>query len=287
MMDFITKPYIAKGITHAGVFHADDVFSTALLRLINPKIEIERVFKVPEDIDVNATTGTVVYDIGDGKFDHHHGTLKKRASGCPKAAFGLLWEYYGPYLTKFDEKAWRIVDETLVRFIDEHDNGFNMGNPISVIFGSFNPHWDEKVDPNDQFITAVSIAEELLERHISSANATIRAEDTIAAFYDKSENHIMVMDLYAPWKDFIDEKNNGKIMLDSKNIWFVVYPSNRGGWCIQSYSSEKYPLPAEWLINLPDDMTFCHKARFLASVKTKEKALEYANMAVNRIIEKH
>ena len=32
---------IKKALTHAGVFHADDVFSAALLRIVNPNIIIE------------------------------------------------------------------------------------------------------------------------------------------------------------------------------------------------------------------------------------------------------
>jgi uncharacterized UPF0160 family protein len=37
-----TVPKIA--LTHAGKFHADDVFSAALLRLIYPDIQFQRVF---------------------------------------------------------------------------------------------------------------------------------------------------------------------------------------------------------------------------------------------------
>ena len=37
-----------KGFTHAGRFHADDVFAAALLRLCNPSIRIQRGFSVPE-----------------------------------------------------------------------------------------------------------------------------------------------------------------------------------------------------------------------------------------------
>ena len=38
----------AKGFTHGGKFHADDVFSTALLQIVRPDIEISRGFTVPE-----------------------------------------------------------------------------------------------------------------------------------------------------------------------------------------------------------------------------------------------
>lgn len=72
------------GFTHGAKFHADDLFSTALLRLINPDIQVERGFDVPENFD------GIVYDIGRGRFDHHQQDKEIRENGVPYAAFGLL-----------------------------------------------------------------------------------------------------------------------------------------------------------------------------------------------------
>ena len=41
----------AKAFTHSGKFHADDVFSAALLLYLNPEIVIARGNRVPEDFD--------------------------------------------------------------------------------------------------------------------------------------------------------------------------------------------------------------------------------------------
>ena len=46
----------ANGFTHAGKFHADDVFATALLQILRPDIKITRGFVVPDDFD------GIVYD---------------------------------------------------------------------------------------------------------------------------------------------------------------------------------------------------------------------------------
>ena len=51
----------AKTFTHSGKFHADDVFSYALLLYLNPAITITRGNKVPKDFD------GIVFDIGRGK----------------------------------------------------------------------------------------------------------------------------------------------------------------------------------------------------------------------------
>ena len=65
----------ANGFTHAGKFHADDVFATALLQILRPDIKITRGFTVPDDFD------GIVYDIGFGMFDHHQEPREFRQSG--------------------------------------------------------------------------------------------------------------------------------------------------------------------------------------------------------------
>ena len=82
----------AQAFTHGGKFHADDVFSAALLRHIRPDIRILRGFAVPENFD------GLVFDIGDGMFDHHAAGSPVRPNGNPYAAFGLLWQVLGPEL---------------------------------------------------------------------------------------------------------------------------------------------------------------------------------------------
>ena len=41
----------ATAFTHSGKFHADDVFSAALLLYLDPEITITRGSRVPEDFD--------------------------------------------------------------------------------------------------------------------------------------------------------------------------------------------------------------------------------------------
>ena len=55
-----------KGFTHGGKFHADDVFSAALLLYLNPESQITRGNKVPEEYD------GIVFDIGRGEYASAH-----------------------------------------------------------------------------------------------------------------------------------------------------------------------------------------------------------------------
>ena len=94
----------AKGFTHGGKFHADDVFSTALLQIVRPDIQVTRGFVVPDDFD------GIVYDVGGGMFDHHQEPRETRPNGVPYAAFGLLWQVLGAqHLPQQDECFWRAV----------------------------------------------------------------------------------------------------------------------------------------------------------------------------------
>ena len=92
----------ANGFTHAGKFHADDVFATALLQILRPDIKITRGFVVPDDFD------GIVYDVGFGMFDHHQEPREYRPNGVPYAALGLLWRVLGPGLV--GERQARLID---------------------------------------------------------------------------------------------------------------------------------------------------------------------------------
>ena len=97
----------AKGFTHGGKFHADDVFSTALLQILRPDIQVTRGFVVPDDFD------GIVYDVGGCMFDHHSEPRECRPNGVPYAAFGLLWRLLGAQLV--GEHQARLLDENYIQ----------------------------------------------------------------------------------------------------------------------------------------------------------------------------
>ena len=143
----------ANGFTHAGKFHADDVFATALLQILRPDIRITRGFVVPEDFD------GIVYDIGFGMFDHHQEPRETRANGTPYAAFGLLWRVLGPGLV--GERQARLIDENFIQPLDLNDNTGEQ-NSLCDAIGFFNPVWDSKEDQDACFFKAVAVAKQIL-----------------------------------------------------------------------------------------------------------------------------
>ena len=133
----------AKGFTHGGKFHADDVFATALLQIVRPDIRITRGFTVPDDFD------GIVYDVGLGMFDHHQEPRETRPNGVPYAAFGLLWRVLGPGLV--GENQARLVDENLIQPLDLHDNTGEQ-NSLCDAIGFFNPPGIRTRTPTPAFL---------------------------------------------------------------------------------------------------------------------------------------
>lgn len=263
-----------KALTHAGIFHADDIMSTALLRILNPEIEVERVFRVPEDV----AEDTLIFDIGGGEFDHHQVNNEIRDNGIPYAAFGKLVRAFGGELG-LSEESLATFQKEVVEPIDSTDNG-GEPDPLSRVLSAFNPSWDEDADGTSRFWEAEAIAESLLRKEINTLRSVDSAREIVLAAAEKSEGGVVVLEQYAP-QDALREVPEAQ---------FVVYPSARGGWNIQTVPSDENPMvgrtpfPDEWLGH-PDaslGMTFCHPGNFLASAETREQAINIAHLAVKR-----
>lgn len=265
-----------KGFTHAGRFHADDVFAAALLRLCNPSIRIQRGFSVPEGYD------GIVFDIGDGPFDHHGKDSPVRECGVKYAAFGLLWRKLGPALV--GEKEAKRFDDGFVKPLDEDDNT-GCGNQLANLIAAYNPRWDEEKDEDACFEEAVAVAQDLLGHKLESIRAITRAEAEVRGALARSKGGIVELKRFAPWKQY----------LIPSRAKFVVYPSQRGGYCAQGVPQRfgtqalRVPFPAEWAgapeeelpaISGIETLKFCHAGRFLITAGTRQDAFAACRMAM-------
>lgn len=281
------------GYTHAGVFHADDIFSAALLKLINPEIRIVRTFDPPKD------RNSVIFDIGGGRYDHH-GKQEYRpalSSGTeiPYASFGKLWRDLGLDICEGYEEAFKAVDRDLISEMDWTDctGCSNHYNTLSIAISAMNPTSEEvaaegNIGRNRRFDDAVKIAIVILKRiidgNVSKAKSVKKLSKITVA------NHILLLDEYMPWKDFIVKRNQGYKKSDFPVVYFAVYPSLRGGYNIETVPSGStdnsvlVPFPKEWWgapeDKLPDGITFCHASGFLAATKSKEVALAVASSLI-------
>lgn len=269
---------LKEGFTHGGIFHADDVFSTALLEILNPDIKIYRGFTVPKDF-----TG-IVYDVGRGVFDHHQNDKKIRENGVPYAAFGLLWEVYGARILG-DENAKRF-DEEFIQPLDLADNTGSK-NMLSQIIADKNSCWNEKqeVTSDRNFFEAVQLAKEILKNRFRQILAAQEAYATVRKLAEKNRGQILYLEPVMPWKEAVK----------GLDIVYVIYASNRGGYCIQAVPEDeealmlKKPFPEKWRGLTSEELQkitgikgflFCHGSGFLCSAENLEQAEVIAETAL-------
>lgn len=259
----------AKAYTHGGKFHADDVFSAALLLYINPEIVISRGNKVPEDFD------GIVFDIGRGRYDHHQKDSRVRENGVPYAAFGLLWEVLGKEI--LGEELAEKLDESFIQPLDINDNTGEK-NELATLIGNFNPPWDAKGGSDEAFFQAVSVAGMILENKFERYRGNARADQRVEQVLEEHnpKDRILVLPEFIPCQKALDETE----------IAFVIFPSNRGGYCIQPQKREysmnyKCSFPSQWLGLEGEELVketglssavFCHKGGFLMTVGELEDA---------------
>lgn len=288
MIRITTNLEEATFVTHAGNFHADDVFSTVFLERLYGDITLIRLKEYTDD------GKKVAYDIGLGKFDHHGRDFdKERANGMHYCSFGLLWQKFGlEYLEKINvdnkERVFAILDELLVTQIDAFDNGeYNLDAPFNIyqlssLIELFRPKIGTEDDENECFLKAVSFADTIFEEILQDANQKARCITIIEHQASKIKDKILLLDEYIPYEYALF-----KLGLD---VNFVVYPSNRGGYAAHTVPTKykgftpKIPFKKEWA-GLRDEALrqvsgiktarFCHNNLFLATADTLRDALEF------------
>ena len=270
----------SSAFTHSGKFHADDVFSAALLLYLNPEITIIRGNKVPDDYK------GLVFDIGRGQYDHHQKDSRVRENGVPYAAFGLLWEALGAEIlgAELAEK----FDESFVQPLDNNDNTGEK-NELATLIGNFNPGWDSKGSNDQAFFQAVSVAGMILENKFERYRGNERADKRVEEVLKEHQRALKTGDTPAENTNILvlPEFIPCQKRLSETSIAFVIFPSNRGGYCIQPQKKEysmnyKCSFPSQWLGLEGEELiaatglesaVFCHKGGFLMTCGTLEDSL--------------
>ena len=270
----------SSAFTHSGKFHADDVFSAALLLYLNPEITIIRGNKVPDDYK------GLVFDIGRGQYDHHQKDSRVRENGVPYAAFGLLWEALGTEI--LGEELAEKFDESFVQPLDNNDNTGEK-NELATLIGNFNLGWDSKGSNDQAFFQAVSVAGMILENKFERYRGNERADKRVEEVLEEHQRALKTGDTPAENTNILvlPEFIPCQKRLSETSIAFVIFPSNRGGYCIQPQKKEysmnyKCSFPSQWLGLEGEELiaatglesaVFCHKGGFLMTCGTLEDSL--------------
>lgn len=254
-------------VVHSGCFHADDVFSVALSKIIwGDSLQVIRVNSVSNYMTMR--NGYLVADIGGGDFDHHSSSNIKYRDDyyrTPYAAFGLLMKafYKSPYLGLTDEQ-YESIDSRLVAQIDSADNGVSK-NLLSSTIASMNVQWNENCDPDKRFMEAVKIAKTMLLSWINRVKSEFEATTLVDSV--EIEDGGVMLDKYVPAGN----------LLEKRGASYVGFPSNRGGYNVMYLKRNGIPLGAFNPVMNEDEryksgITFIHNTGFLACFIDKQHA---------------
>ena len=227
--------------THDGEFHADDVLSTALLAVYvcepyGLSLNITRTSD-PEEM----AKATIVYDVGNGEFDHHREPKRHHTNGIPFAACGLLLEQL-----EVDDDVRKFLYEELVYAVEKNDNLFKARNtgPAGSNFlrfvKYFRPTLNEDRSPdaiNNAFLDAVNTTIPIVKRLIAQAHASVNSYRLIKR---KGEDYygFKIMDEVSKELliniDTTDTFSGYGIAFQSRNgLWTVKINTNRNGWIVR------------------------------------------------------
>ncbi|MDE8344872.1 MAG: MYG1 family protein [Acidocella sp.] len=310
-----TKPLILA--THSGKFHCDEVFAYVVLCLalgleqpgIDHHLRRTRDAALFTSADIVWDVGGV-YDEATNRFDHHQRGAPLRDDGTPFSAAGLVWQVYGPravaaLLAPENDPALatdiaREVDNSVVRRIDEQDNGVSLEGPVkrdnlglARLIEDCNPAWDhaDATGPHAgdiAFAEAVALMAGVLRRRVANLRARLAAQSAVMAAYKAGEDpRLLVLERGMPWKNVVFAQN--------LPVLFAISPASNGNWMVDAVPPEpgafgqRLSLPESWAglqnealaaeTGVPDAV-FVHLRRFVAAAKSRTGALALARLAL-------
>lgn len=300
-------------LTHSGQFHADDIFSTALLNIYfkhkEPKTKLKHKRSLKkEDIE----KADIVYDIGliynpkKLRFDHHQNSPDLvRSNGIPYAAFGLVFKHFGIELISllsgqknktFLKDVFEVVEKKLVQHIDAMDNGittysqkftdvdvFTIDNYYQMC--KFSSGVDDMKKIDKVFFDLVKFSEPIIENIINYAVGIQEEKKLAIKAYNKSKDK----------KVIVCERFYSFNFNKFPEPLITIYPDLRGGWSAKNVQKgddlydARFYFPESWRGLVDEELEkacgvkgskFCHKTGFLCVNETKEGLMEMIKKAL-------
>jgi uncharacterized UPF0160 family protein len=303
--------------THGGKFHCDEVFAYAVLRLaldlhqpgLDHTLLRTRKPNLIEEADIVWDVGSV-FDAALNRFDHHQRGAPTRPDETPFSSAGLVWQSYGVRAVaallrlsgteRFAAAIAAEIDDSLVRRIDEIDNGVSVTGPIkrdtlgfASIIGELNPTWDDPAANgptagDEAFLQATTLVIAMLRRRVENLRARLVAEATVLAAHQASDDpRLLILDTGMPWKN--------AVFTHELPVLFAVSPASNGNWMVDTMPPEpgsfeqRLALPETWaglqaeeLVKETGvaDAVFVHVRRFVGAAKSRTGAVELARKAL-------
>ena len=205
-------------VTHNGRFHTDEVFATALLRLIFDVAEIKRTRNTDVLEDARNSSNTIIIDVGKiydpstCSFDHHQKSFNQKfdrniSDLINMSSCGLIWKHYGMNIlcTFCDDpvicdQLYTEVYEKLFLSIDANDTGvrrlknldtvqynFFYETTLGEIVGIHNtPNVSDDAKQYDAFMEAVNFCDHFFRKKIGNM---IHGKKVYLKYKDKFEEY--------------------------------------------------------------------------------------------------
>ncbi len=201
---------------------------------------------------------------------------------------------------KFAAKIAGDLDESVVRRIDEQDNGVSAEGPVkrdtlglARLVEDCNPAWDDAASNgpaagDDAFQAAAALVEGILRRRVEGMRARHEAESIILAAHGQAADpRVLVLERGMPWKS--------AVFTHELPVIFAVSPASNGNWMLDTMPPEpgsfaqRLPLPEAWAglqgTDLAQqsgvaDAVVVHRRRFVGAAGSRAGALELARRAL-------
>ena len=275
--------------THNGEFHSDDVLSTAL---VQHALETRNVLSIvvrtrdPKILD----TCDLVYDVGNGLYDHHDIRKVLYPNGIQMASCGKLLK---DLVT--DNDVLEFLRSRMFYTVEAIDNGQDL--PMyreSSMLGfvrQFNPTWESRSDKSKidkAFFEVLGMVRKIYERVLSNASANISArryvEENATFRYD---GKVMLLPEYCTIRDYARMHDELLAVVYPSDDRFIVKCTSQVG---RGFAT-KVAFPEDWrgaprsmlpkISGIPG-LEFCHPAGHLASFKTPKDAKLACDVLVRR-----
>ena len=250
-------------ITHAGIFHADEIVAIAIIKRVYGNLPIIRNHR-PSSEEL-ADPEIFVIDVGKdynpkmNNFDHH------QDEDLPASNF-LIWNKFMleiALISRLNSKQAKIFSEKMIgnfiRYISDVDRGkiieTSSTSSINSIIRSLN-------NIANGFETAIHVAEIALEGAIQTAILAVKGIILWEGF-ERLSDKVKIQET----TDFIPD---WKEMAKEEDICYLVQKNLKEGWQVVSRSTDEFILPESTL------QTFRHNSGFMIVFAEKQQAIDYA-----------
>ena len=221
-----------KVIIHNGLFHADDCLSVALIKQVNPNIEVIRTRDNQKLESGLEDPKTLVLDVGLGKFDHHQIDAALREDGFKHSAVGLIFAEFKDEIIPNTELQENF-EEKIIKSIELFDNGQaenRTPDSITRYVQSMVPAWNQSISFDDQTKKVISDLQDAVsfithtkdidhtfymldnkseQNEIKNHQASIEGQTIVSTIYNKQKRlneHLLVLTKPGlPWKDILPQ----------------------------------------------------------------------------------